>query len=58
MDRWMGGEKKHHTNLPIKTSPKVLKDGLVSRDVESLHIIYLFQHRKNPGRFASAEYLY
>lgn len=58
MDRWMGDEKKHHTDLPINTSPKVLKDGFVSRDVESLHIIYLFQHRKNPGRFAPAEYLY
>lgn len=54
----MGGEKKHHTDLPIKTSPKVLKDGFVSRDVESFHIIYLFQHCKNPRRFAPAGYLY
>lgn len=42
MDRWMDGEKKHYTDLPIKTSPKVLKDGLVSGDAESLHVIYLF----------------
>ena len=57
-ERWKDGEKKHPTDLPIKTSPKFLKHGFVSRDTESLCIIYLFQHHKNPGRFAPAENLY
>lgn len=56
MDGWMkDGEERHHTDLPIKTSPKMF---FFSRDTDSLRIIYLFQHHKNPGRFAPAEYLY
>lgn len=63
MDRWLDGqmegwrEKASH-RLTYKNLKNFLKDGFVSRDTESLRIIYLFQYRKNPSRFAPAEYLY